>query len=135
MTVLSTALGMLSQTSLKAQDRLPATAGPNLASGGLLNTGGTNGSSAQNMQRYGEIGWLYAVVARISSSVGSNPFKALLAFLLSGTCTGSITESSSKYPTLISLSIANNTYKIILHSLSIILRSSHNRDSIDPHRS
>ena len=71
MTVLSTALEMLSLAGLKAQERLPASSGANFVSGGLLAGGQSNGSPSSNMQRYGEIGWLYAVVARIASSVGS----------------------------------------------------------------
>ena len=71
MTVLSRAWELLTSADTKAQERLPIAAGANFVSGGLLTTSNNNGSAQTNMQRYGEIGWLFAVVARISSSVGS----------------------------------------------------------------
>ena len=71
MTVLSRAWELLTSADTKAQERLPIAAGANFVSGGLLNNSNNNGSAQTNMQRYGEIGWLFAVVARISSSVGS----------------------------------------------------------------
>jgi HK97 family phage portal protein len=71
MTVLSRAWELFTSADTKAQERLPISSGANFVSGGLLNTSNNNGSAQTNMQRYGEIGWLFAVVARIASSVGS----------------------------------------------------------------
>jgi len=64
-------MGVTTSADAKAQERLPIAAGANFVSGGLLNNSNNNGSAQINMQRYGEIGWLFAVVARIASSVGS----------------------------------------------------------------
>ena len=71
MTVLSRAWELLTSADAKAQERLPIASGANFVSGGLLNNSSNNGSAQTNMQRYGEVGWLFAVVARIASSVGS----------------------------------------------------------------